>query len=76
MGNPNQPFDGPNNEFNICGKCGNRFGTLPQGGIDMWNGTCDICGQKNYLSNALHDWDIDADTAQAAIAILKAESKT
>lgn len=70
MGNPNQPMDGPNGSYSVCGHCGEKYGSPPEGGIGMWIGTCDICGCPDmYLSNALHDWNMSNAKCLEAIAI-------
>lgn len=70
MPNPNQPMNGPNGSYNICGHCGTTFGTPPGPGIGMWEGVCYICGRKTGLANALHDFDM---TDQEVLVVKRAQ---
>jgi hypothetical protein len=58
-----------NGGYSICGDCGAGFGTPKEGGIGMWEGVCDICGEKAYLANAKHDFGLTDDD----VAIIRGE---
>lgn len=47
-----------NGSYYICLDCGHRWGH-PKAGMGMWDGHCDICGQRAGMVNAQHDCAMD-----------------
>lgn len=62
-------FDGPNGRYSLCTDCGRRYGAAAKSTMGMWRGTCDICGESGWLSNAYHDWSITDEHIDGILAL-------
>jgi hypothetical protein len=53
-----QPMDGLNGTYSICGRCGRLYGLDFKKAMGMWYDVCAICGEYTGVANALHDFGL------------------